>query len=391
MRVADNMKFDQVRHNISRNRSEMSHLQNQAATQKRVTKPSDDPVAASRVLSVRVEAEAAGQYEKNLNYARSFLEFTDQSLGEVTDHLVRAKELAINQSSDGSANPETRRVVAEEIGQIYNQLVKVSNRQLGERFIFGGYRTTRPPFSNLGQYNGDDGEMLVALDKGSFLAMNIPGNKIFQGQGLSGDGIVHVTTTQAATLDELMAQLGKSEEFKQNEMEEKALHDQKVEQARNKKQEPEPEPDRGNMRIRLRGPASTEGQSGNGANEGGVNPSDSGLDEAGISIFRTVRDLQIALKTNDQKAVQDTLESLDTAINQVILARAQVGSRVSILDTALGTLQKNEVDNKVFVSQLEDVDAFEVISDINKTEGTLKATLQTSGKLLIPSLMDFID
>ena len=49
MRIADKMQFSQINQNVQKNRAEMSDLQNQAATQKRITKPSDDPLAASRV------------------------------------------------------------------------------------------------------------------------------------------------------------------------------------------------------------------------------------------------------------------------------------------------------------------------------------------------------
>ena len=40
--------------------------------------------------------------------------------------------------------------------------------------------------------------------------------------------------------------------------------------------------------------------------------------------------------------------------------------------------------------EAEDADAFELFSDISKKEATLQATLQTSGKLLQPSLLDFL-
>src|SRR5688500_8729498 len=99
MRVADKMAYDQVNRSISKNRSEMSTLQNQAATQKRVNKPSDDPVAASRVLFSRVEQRGQEQFIKNLNYAKGFLDYSEQSLGEIGELLVRAKELAIAQAS----------------------------------------------------------------------------------------------------------------------------------------------------------------------------------------------------------------------------------------------------------------------------------------------------
>ena len=112
MRVADKMAFNQVNQNLVKNRSEMADLQNQAATQKRINKPSDDPLASARVLVARTEERGNSQFIKNINNAKSFLEFSDQSLGELSDILVRAKELAISQSNDASGNEETRLVTA---------------------------------------------------------------------------------------------------------------------------------------------------------------------------------------------------------------------------------------------------------------------------------------
>src|ERR1700690_1930479 len=108
MRIADKMQFEQVKSNIGKNRSQMSELQNQAATQKRVTKPSDDPLAAARVLSTRIDLQGNQQFTKSLNYAKAFLEYTDQSLGDLSEVLMRAKELAMGQANDASANEESQ-------------------------------------------------------------------------------------------------------------------------------------------------------------------------------------------------------------------------------------------------------------------------------------------
>ena len=43
-----------------------------------------------------------------------------------------------SQPSDAGANEQSRRVVGTEVSQIYNQLVLVGNRKLGDRYIFGG-------------------------------------------------------------------------------------------------------------------------------------------------------------------------------------------------------------------------------------------------------------
>jgi flagellar hook-associated protein 3 FlgL len=354
MRVADTMAYDQVRGNIGKNRSQMSDLQNQAATQKRVTKPSDDPVAASRVLHSRIEFQGNKQFIKNLHYTKSFLETTDQALGDISENLMRLKELAISQSNDASANDETRRVVATEVDQIFDQIVNVGNRKLGDRFVFGGFKTQSRPFDDTGDYKGDSGEMLLHIDKDSFLPMNVAGNRVFLGEGLSADGIVHSTQVQSRTI----------EEFRDERLDEK----------------PDPAERADPEAPMLRGPASVD----KGTPQGSEPAS------GGINLFHVIRELEISLRTNDKQGVHDSLDVLDQALSQVVLTRAQIGSRGMAVDNLLQTLERAKVDNQVSISQHEDADVYSTISDINKTESTLQATLQTSGKLIQPSLLEFL-
>ncbi len=368
MRVSDKMAFDQVSKNISKNRTEMSQLQNQAATQKRVTKPSDDPVAASRVLFSRTEQRGNDQYIKNLNYAKSFLDFSEQSLGEVSDILVRAKELALSQANDASSSSQSRQIVAAEIKQLHDQAVQIGNRKLGERYIFGGYKTTTAPFDDKGEYSGDTGELKIHVDKDSFLAMNVPGDTVFQGRGLSKDGQSFKSIQQARTVGDLEKQ--RAEKSENGEEGQSVEHEQ--------------------TQVESRGPASVRTPNTsqvNDRNESGVVSSG---DNAGINIFKTIKNLETSLMADDKEGVQDTLDRLDDALQQVVLARTQLGSRVTTIDNSLSSLHSQSVDTKSTISQLEDADAFEVISDINKNESTLNATLQTSGKMIQKSLMDFI-
>lgn len=359
MRIADKMQYSQVQKNLNQNRAQMSDLQNQAATQKRINKPSDDPLSSARVLNARTEERGNNQFIKNINQAKSFIEFSEQSLSELNEILVRAKELAIAQSNDASANDESRRVVASEVEQIYNQAIQIGNRKLGERYIFGGYKTQTTPFNNFGEYQGDDGDMKIQTQKDAFIAMNLPGSKVFLGKGLGGDGIARTTTPTPRTVDELNAL---REEESKIEME-KQIRDENF--------------------VQIRGPASP-------LRPGKMSKKDPVTQDTGINVFSVLKGLENSLKTNDKAGVQSTLEELDQAINQVVLSRAELGSRVMALNHNVDSIQKAIVDNKVLASSLEDADVFQVVSDINRTDSTLKATLETSGKLIQQSLMDFI-
>lgn len=358
MRVADRMNYNQLNNNIQKNRSEMMDLQNQAATQKRINKPSDDPTASTRVLVARTEERGANQFIKNINAAKSFLEYSDQSLSELADSLVRTKELAIQQANDAGASADTRKVVAAEVEQIYFNAIQIGNRKLGDRFIFGGFQTTRNPFTSNGEYAGDDGDMRVQINKDAFVAMNIPGEKVFLGKGLGNDGLIKPNVNVPRDSKELT-------QMKESEYRRLEANRLKSEQAK-----------------MLRAAASVRGES--------FAESQASPDQNGVNVLGILKNFEIALKVNDKALIQDSIESLDSALEQVINARSQVGSRIQTLDSTLNSLQKSIVDNKITASNLEDADVFQVMSDITRADSTLRATLETSGKISNKSLMDFL-
>jgi len=359
VRIADKMQYNQVQKNISKNRTDMADLQNQAATQRRINKPSDDPLATTRVLASRTEEKTNAQFVKNINQAKSFLEFSDQSLSELTELLVRAKELAISQSNDASANAQSRAMTAKEIEQIYNQAVQIGNRKLGERYIFSGFKTQTMPFDISGEYSGDDGDLKIQTQKDQFLAVNLPGSKIFMGKGFEVDGMIRPGQITPQSIDDL-------EGIKQRELESKELYQEDQD-----------------SKILLRGPAST----GSSNQIGDKDPTNG---DTGVNIFQVIKGLEVSLKTNDKTGIQSAMDLIDQSVSQVVLGRSEVGSRIMAINGSQDSLQKAIVDNKIVASQLEDADVFKLVSDINKTDAALKATLDTSGKMIQPSLLDFL-
>ena len=261
-----------------------------------------------------------------------FLDFSERSLEELSNALVRAKEIALSQSNSATTNSIARRSIAEEIQQLYDQMNSIANRKIGDRFIFGGYQTMDRPFTE-GQYAGDSGTMEIEINNGDKIAMNMPGDIIF---------------------------LGKS-------------GNPEVEQERQKDLD---------GAENLRGPASV---SQNTRSIDDENPYAYGID-----IFRAVKRLEISLRADDTTGIQNSIDSLDSAINQVVMTRAELGSRLNAVNNNIETLQKNHLDNKILASRFEDADAFEVYSSLNQAEGNLKAALQTSGRLIQPSLLDFL-
>lgn len=332
MRISDKNNHFQVQKSLGNTRQKMATLQEKAATMKSINKPSDDPVGATRVLEARTNIQGIDQFLRNSDQAKNFLDFSERSLEELSNVLVRAKEIALSQSNSATTNSVARRSIAEEISQIHEQMNSIANRKIGDRFIFGGFSTMDKPFAE-GEYSGDSGEMEIEINNGTNIAMNIPGDVIFLGK---------------SNVPEIEAERQKDLDGAQE----------------------------------LRGPASVH------ANTKAID--DEHAYGYGVDIFRAVKRLEISLRADDTTGIQNSIDLLDAAVNQVVMTRAELGSRLNAVDNNIETLQKNQLDNKILASKFEDADAFEVYSSLNQAEGNLKAALQTSGRLIQPSLLDFL-
>lgn len=182
MRVTEHNNFETIREGINRSKGRMDTLQRQTSTLKKLNTPSDDPIGSAKVLEIRTDKVNNDQFQMNAKMAETFLTNTDHALSELSDIVVRAKEIALGQSSRASSNDETRLGVAEEITQLFKQSIATANRRIGDRYLFGGYKTHVPPVAADGKYVGDNGEMMVEIAKEVYLTTNVPGSVAFNSQ-----------------------------------------------------------------------------------------------------------------------------------------------------------------------------------------------------------------
>lgn len=358
MRVSDKMQQHQLLNNLNKNRSELSTLQNQASSLKRITKPSDDPAGVSRILQNRTDSQNMTQFEKNIFLGKTFLDTTETILAQMNDVLVRAKELALQAASDTNSGLP-REMIASEVEQLYHSIVEMSNRRFGERYIFAGHKTTEPPFSKDGKYTGDNGQIQIQTLDGQFMPINLVGSQVFLGEDLAYGGNVSREQVIPKTVEEL--QKYKIDQIEAEFQKEEAQQHQ----------------------LETRGPA-------NIGSVQRINEYDPVTHVRGVNIFQAVMGLEAALRTNDKFGVQESLDAIDAGMNQINLARAEVGGRTNQLLATSESIQRGIVDNKAYNSQIEDADVFQVMTEIQKSNQTLEATLSTSQKFMSQSLLDFL-
>ncbi len=180
MRVATNSIFNAVANNVMRNQERSMNLEEAISSGKRLDKLSTDPPAMAQTLRFRTTIASLEQYQRNIDQGTSWLNLTEVSLSQVGDVLMRAKELALSQTS-GTANADSRRAAAVEINGLLQQAIQAGNAKVGNQFLFAGRKTNAGPFSSTGTYQGDSGTIDYEIDEGAFVTVNTPGDVIFKG------------------------------------------------------------------------------------------------------------------------------------------------------------------------------------------------------------------
>ncbi len=159
MRVTTSMMTSSFLTNLNTNLNAMQTYQTQLATGKRITKLSDDPVGILGSMNARVKLARLDQYRENVSSVQDILKQTETALMEINKMIQTGYERAVQTTSD-TYGPDDRNAAAVEMAQLKDHLLKLGNTKVANQYIFGGYNSTKEPFTldasgNL-LYNGLD-------------------------------------------------------------------------------------------------------------------------------------------------------------------------------------------------------------------------------------------
>jgi flagellar hook-associated protein 3 FlgL len=113
-------------------------------------------------------------------------------------------------------------------------------------------------------------------------------------------------------------------------------------------------------------------------------------DPDSIDIFDLLFSLKRALEDNDRRVLEQRLGDLDDAFEQVLNKRADMGAVRLKLEEQLEKVGDREFNNLKQLSELEDLDFPSAVVEMNMADVRNKASLNTSARLLQPSLLQFL-
>ena len=166
--------------NLSNSYDKMGKIQEQISSQKKITRPSDDPVVAMKGIGFRTDLQEVSQFKRNFSEAHNWVDNTDDALSQASKIMQRISEIT-NQASNGTLTDTERSSVAKEVTQLRNQLADIANTKVGEKYIFNGTDTSTKPvdLTKTPPVSINTNPVNIELSKGVYIQVNSDASNVF--------------------------------------------------------------------------------------------------------------------------------------------------------------------------------------------------------------------
>ncbi|HPC46421.1 MAG TPA: flagellar hook-associated protein FlgL [Deltaproteobacteria bacterium] len=362
MKVSNRFLYYQLVKDLNQNTERLFRLSNQISSGRRISTPSDDPIGLSSVLIYRTELNAFGQYKKAVQYATGWLNRMDSVLQDTDDLLARASELAV-QASSSTSTAATRSGAAEEIEQIRTMVLANANAKYGNKYLFSGTMTQTQPFIWVDAENLlDDVETMADAAPASPAEgdryINAADGHIYQyGSGVWQDLGAPVEGQAAMVADRGMIYVYTG----------------------------------GTWKSMYQGNDSTFSMTIGKDNTAQINiPGSSIFLNSSGNVLVSLLMLERALRNNDVEGIRNQLDTVEDASKVLSDNLAFVGAVANKLEHTGTVLERSSVDTQAMVSNIEDLDYAQAITDLQNQQTIYEAALKSASMITSLSLVDFI-
>ncbi len=127
-RISTNQLYDRSIAAITQNQGDLSEIQQQLSSGKKLLRPSDDPVGAAQVLRITEDLDKITQYRRNNDLLQNSLEQEEVVLRNINNSLDRARVLMI-QAGNGVYDTNDLEAIGIEVGTIRDEVFGLMNIQ----------------------------------------------------------------------------------------------------------------------------------------------------------------------------------------------------------------------------------------------------------------------
>lgn len=407
MRISTGQLYERSINAVLENQGNLSDVQTQLSSGKKLLRPSDDPVGAAQVIRLTEEVDLIAQYKKNSNVLTNSLEQEETVLSSINTAVNRARVLMV-QSGNGVLNSNDRKAIAIEMEQIRDQVFDLMNtRNAGGDYIFAGYQSESPAFElnqsatgNKYTFAGDSGASEIKISNTVTIQANNSGKDVFENvlarlnstiTSSSGVTSASSSVTQQSTYDKFHSANYDAVNAANNAYQVTVLAGNQVQVTQVAS---------GNIidtidfssgvPFTFKGISfDIEGAVGDTVNFRLDPPNKANIAETLNNFVIALRDENLDSGGYDE-ALNNALVGSDNALSNVADAMSAIGGRLNVSQSVYEANLDLEITVKAARSNIEDVDYAVAVSELSKQETALQAAQATFSRVTGTSLFDYI-
>ncbi|MFA6411426.1 MAG: flagellar hook-associated protein FlgL [Syntrophales bacterium] len=395
IRITDNAQYSSVIDNLFNIRKQYQDVMEKLASQKNINNISDDALGVTRVLGFKQTNQAIGQYQSNIDNTNSWLSATEGKLNNANDLLTEASGLAVSQST-GTANADTRKIAAQKVQAIMDEMLSLANSKLGDRYLFAGSRSDVKPFESV--------ETAATIDEPMYGKANAYGGTVVKSGAYTG------TKNNAYVLKIVDGGLRSAATYKISD------DGGATWGAVSAPTDLDSDVDLGDG-VKLTFAAGTFAENDlfyvnalvSGyykGNDGALNVSvnkDSSAQynitgeeaftdkgDGSIDVFKALQSFKDALTDNNVDGISTAIGDIKKAQDQINLCTAKCGSRANRMEMAKNNLSELEFNMTSLISATEDADLAELSTTFSMKEVALKAAYEVASRISSNSIISFL-
>jgi flagellar hook-associated protein 3 FlgL len=186
-RITTGMTQRNILADLNRVNERLVRTQQKVASNKEITRPSDDPFNTSRALALRTSLDGTQQYQRNIEDAQGWQETAEQALNTITEAIHRAHELATQGATD-TTDANAREAIAHELDQLIESVKQSANTTYRGRHVFSGTTTDVPPYGTTDAYAGSATDIERQIGPGVAITLTLVGSTVLGGGQAAADG-----------------------------------------------------------------------------------------------------------------------------------------------------------------------------------------------------------
>lgn len=340
-RITNSMMTSKFLSNMKRNLNNMSTLQNQLASGKEILRTSQNPFAATRNKQLANQISDNEQYNANIKDTSNWLDTTDTALAQAGNVMARIKELMVK-AGNGAYSEDEIATIKNEVVEKSKELAQIMNTTFDGAYIFGGTKGTSKPVTV------DSNGNLAYADK--------------NGNGFGNPAIPDVSTGNDKTNAESQLSTSLKTEISQGVVVEYNKTATDIFEFTDTKL--------GDINV--------------------MNEISTLINNLGKMSDKTgaITDAEKEAALNYVNG--EGLSKMDSIVQNLLANRAQVGTMQNRMESAMETNEDQNYNMTDILSSSEDIDFTEKTMEYAVMQTVYTASLQTSSKVLMNTIMDYI-